>query len=339
MLRCLQLAKNGKGNVAPNPLVGCVVVYENKIIGEGFHQKYGEHHAEVNAINSVKNKKLLPKSTLYVNLEPCAHTGKTPPCSDLIIKHNIKKVVIGCVDSYAEVAGKGIARLKNAGIEVVVGVLEQESLALNKPFFTFHQKKRPFVILKWAQTKDGFIDVDRSQENSTSSWITSSLSKKVVHKWRSEEAAIMVGTNTALNDNPQLNVREWNGNNPIRIVLDLNLRLPTSLFLFDKTIPTLVFNYQLDKTEQKLTYIKLDKTKNLLTECLGALYKRNIQSVIVEGGTTLLHTFIAANCWDEVRIFTGNKFFEKGLKAPFFKHKPTFKEQIGADELCFYVNE
>jgi len=356
MFRCLELAKNGLGVVAPNPMVGSVVVYRNKIIGEGFHQQYGKAHAEVNAINSVKNKTLLPKSTLYVNLEPCAHFGKTPPCADLIIEHHIKKVVIGCVDSFSEVSGKGIERLKNAGIEVVVGVLEKESLELNKRFFTFHNKKRPYIILKWAETKDGFIDVDReceehsnqfkkqtdcfvplrSTRNDVNNWITSPLSKKLVHKWRSEEAAIMVGTNTALNDNPLLNVREWTGKNPVRIVLDLKLRLPKEIYLFDKTISTLVFTYQKKEAEENLEYIQLDASKNLENQILEALYKRNIQSVIIEGGATLLQSFIDANLWDEARVFIGNKTFEKGLKAPNTNLLPSSTEKISDDVLLIY---
>lgn len=339
MLRCLELAKNGLGTVAPNPMVGSVIVYEGKIIGEGYHQHYGEAHAEVNAINAVKNKAFLPESTLYVNLEPCAHFGKTPPCADLIIKNNIKKVVIGCMDTYSEVAGKGIERLKNAGIEVVVGVLEKESLKLNKRFFTFHNKKRPYIILKWAETKDGFVDIDRTNKQQTENWITSPLSKKLVHKWRSEEAAIMVGTNTALNDNPQLNVREWTGKNPIRIVLDLKLRLPKELHLFDKTIPTLVFNYQQEKLEDNLEYIKLNASKNIENQILEALYKRNIQSVIIEGGATLLQSFIDANLWDEARVFIGNKTFEKGLKAPIIGKLACVEEKISTDLLLIFENE
>lgn len=358
MFRCLELAKNGLGKVAPNPMVGSVIVYDGKIIGEGYHQQYGSAHAEVNAINSVKNKALLPKSTLYVNLEPCAHFGKTPPCADLIIKNNIKKVVIGCVDTFAEVAGKGIERLKNAGIEVVVGVLEEESLNLNKRFFTFHNKKRPYIILKWAETNDGFIDVDRGHEensnplkkktdgfgplhstrNDVNNWITSPLSKKLVHKWRSEEAAIMVGTNTALNDNPQLNVREWAGKNPIRIVLDLNLRLPNNIHLFDKLIPTLVFTYKEKKSETNLEYIQIDASKKLIPQLLETLYKKNIQSVIIEGGTMLLQSFIDENLWDEARVFIGNKTFNKGLKAPQLNIHPTSKEKVSDDVLLIYRN-
>lgn len=363
LLRCLELAKNGLGNVAPNPMVGCVIVHDNNIIGEGYHQEYGKAHAEVNAIHSVKNKFLLQKSTLYVNLEPCAHFGKTPPCANLIVEHNIQRVVIGCVDSFSEVAGKGIEKLKNAGIEVVVGVLEKESLELNKRFFTFHNKKRPFVILKWAETKDGFIDVVRhceelretkqsnlpkqqtdcfsslhSVRNDVDNWITSPLSKKLVHKWRSEEAAIMVGTNTALNDNPQLNVREWKGKNPPRIVIDLHDRLPQSLHIFDKSVPTLVFSLTKETEEKNLVFVKVKNEKNLIEEVLSELYKRNIQSVIVEGGATLLQSFIDQNLWDEARVFIGNKTFVNGLKAPSLIGELMTKQTIDSEDLMFYKN-
>ena len=353
LLRCLELAKNGLGNVAPNPMVGCVIVHDNNIIGEGYHQEYGKAHAEVNAIHSVKNKFLLQKSTLYVNLEPCAHFGKTPPCANLIVEHNIQRVVIGCVDSFSEVAGKGIEKLKNAGIEVVVGVLEKESLELNKRFFTFHNKKRPFVILKWAETKDGFIDLERSNQKEVErneiagqarnddkidNWITSPLSKQLVHKWRSEETAIMVGTNTALNDNPQLNVREWKGKNPPRIVIDLHDRLPQSLHIFDKSVPTLVFSLTKETEEKNLVFVKVKNEKNLIEEVLSELYKRNIQSVIVEGGATLLQSFIDQNLWDEARVFIGNKTFVNGLKAPSLIGELMTKQTIDSDDLMFYKN-
>lgn len=370
LLRCLELAKNGLGNVAPNPMVGCVIVHNNKIIGEGYHQEYGKAHAEVNAIYSVKDKSLLKESTLYVNLEPCAHFGKTPPCANLIVENNIPRVMIGCVDSFSEVAGKGIEKLKNAGIEVIVGILENESLELNKRFFTFHNKKRPYVILKWAETKDGFIDVERtviakheerngkqsfkstdcfpektgqavplhSTRNDVNNWITSPLSKQLVHKWRSEEAAIMVGTNTALNDNPQLNVREWKGKNPIRIVIDLHDRLPQSLNIFNKSVPTLVFSLTKETEEKNLVFVKVKNEKKLIEEVLSELYKRTIQSVIVEGGTTLLQSFIDQNLWDEARVFVGNKNFITGLKAPNLKGNLISEEMIDDDHLKWIGN-
>lgn len=355
MKQCLDLAKLGFGNVAPNPMVGCVIVHRNIIIGTGYHQKCGEAHAEVNAINSVKNKNLLKDSTLYVNLEPCAHYGKTPPCSNLIIEHKIPNVVIGCIDSFSEVSGKGIAKMVASGIKVNVGVLEKESLELNKRFFTFHNKKRPYIILKWAQTIDGFIDVERHceersnlthkdgntstplSEQSSDNWITTPASKKLVHQWRSEEQAIMVGTNTALNDNPQLNVREIKGKNPLRIVLDLNLRLPEELHLFDKSTPTLVLNGIKNEKEDKLEFIKIKKD-NLIQEILNELYKKEIQSVIIEGGAQLLTSFINQNLWDEARVFTGIKKFEKGLKAPVLNKKPKYTLKIGTDILNTYIN-
>lgn len=346
MLRCLELAKNGLGNVAPNPMVGCVIVYDGKIIGEGYHQEYGNAHAEVNAINSVKNKALLKESTLYVSLEPCAHFGKTPPCANLIVEHNIPRVVIACVDTFSEVAGKGIEKLKNAGIDVTVGILEKEALELNKRFFTFHNKKRPYIILKWAETIDGFIDVDRRKNesseiagqahNDVDNWITSPLSKKLVHKWRSEETGILIGTNTALNDNPQLNVREWKGKNPTRIVIDLNDRLPQHLHVFDKTIPTIVFSLSKESEEQNLIFVKINDASKLIVEILTELHRRNIQSVIVEGGATLLQTFIDQNLWDEARIFVGNKHFKTGLKAPNLVGEILSKECIESDVLTVF---
>ncbi len=336
------MAKNGLGNVAPNPMVGCVIVSKGKIIGEGYHQEYGKAHAEVNAINSVKDKSLLKNSTLYVSLEPCAHFGKTPPCANLIVENNIPRVVIACVDTFSEVAGKGIEKLRQAGIDVKVGVLEKEALELNKRFFTFHNKKRPYIILKWAETIDGFIDVERPFDKlrvtTTDNWITSPLSKKLVHKWRSEEAAIMVGTNTVLNDNPQLNVREWEGKNPTRIVIDLNDRLPQHLHVFDKTIPTIVFSLCKESEEQNLAFVKINDASQLVSEVLNELHRRNIQSVIVEGGARLLQTFIDQNLWDEARVFVGKKEFNSGLKAPNIVGTLLAKENIGDDVLMIIQN-
>jgi diaminohydroxyphosphoribosylaminopyrimidine deaminase/5-amino-6-(5-phosphoribosylamino)uracil reductase len=343
MIRCLELAKQGIGNVAPNPMVGCVIVYQNKIIAVGYHEKYGEAHAEVNAINTVMDKSVLKKSTLYVNLEPCAHTGKTPPCADLIIKHQIPNVVIGCIDTYSEVAGKGIEKLRAAGVNVTVGVLEEKAKELNKRFFTFHNKKRPFIILKWAETKDGFIDIERSIDSNQNdkivdNWITSPFSKKLVHQWRSEEQAIMIGTNTALNDNPKLTVREVEGKNPLRVVLDVNLRLPEQLNVFDGSTPTLIFNALKSELKHNLEFIKIDKNKELIPQILNELYQRNILSIIIEGGTQLLQTFIDANCWDEAKVFIGNKYFTKGLKAPLIDKQPNATLQFDTDILNTYIN-
>jgi len=339
IFRCIELAKNGFGNVAPNPMVGCVVVNNEKIIGEGYHKKYGEPHAEVNAINSVKDKELLKDSTLFVNLEPCSHFGKTPPCSDFIILNKIPKVRIGCVDSSSKVAGKGIDKLKKAGIDVKVGILEKESRELNKRFFTFHEKKRPYIILKWAQTSDNFIDFERKDNESPHvNWITGKELKITVHKWRSEEQAIIVGTNTALKDNPQLSVREWQGKNPLRIVLDEKLILPETLNLLDNSTPTLVFTALQKAAKKNIEYISIDFKKDITTQISVKLIERKIQSLIVEGGKQLLETFIDNNLWDEARILIGNKTFIKGLKAPKIDGLPTSTEVVGKDKILIYKN-
>ena len=311
MQRALDLAQNGKGNVSPNPLVGCVIVYENKIIGEGWHQKYGEAHAEVNAILSVNDKSLLPKSTLYVTLEPCAHFGKTPPCTHLIINNKIPKVVICNTDPFEKVAGKGVELLKNAQIEVITNILEHKGKWLNRRFFTFIEQKRPYIILKWAQTANGFV----AKENFDSKWISNTLSRKIVHKFRTEEDAILVGFNTALYDNPKLNSRDWQGKNPLRIVLDKNLALPQQHYLFDKSIPTICFNSVKNDKLFNLDYIHIDF--NILEESiLQHLTAINIQSIIIEGGSATLQRFIDKNLWDEARVFEGTKSFENGIKAP-----------------------
>lgn len=341
MLQCLDLALKGIQYAAPNPMVGCVIVYKNEVIGKGYHQKCGEAHAEVNAIENVSDKSLLKESTLYVNLEPCSHFGKTPPCADLIVKHQIPKVVIGCVDSYSKVSGKGLEKLKSCGIEVIVGILEDECLDLNKRFFTFHNKKRPYIILKWAETKDGFIDIDRTnlttQNKTIDNWITTAESKKLVHKWRSEEAAIMIGTNTAINDNPELTVREIEGRSPIRVVLDLNLRLPEKLNVFDNTVKTIVFNGIKNESIESISFVKVDNN-NILEGVLNFFYNENITSVIIEGGTTLLNAFIQANIWDEARQFIGNKTFTNGLPAPKLSSSPNKMENISTDILNTYIN-
>jgi len=315
MQRCLDLAILGMGDVAPNPMVGCVIVHEGTIIGEGYHQKFGEPHAEVNAIRSVKNQELLGQSTLYVSLEPCAHFGKTPPCSDLIIENRIPRVVIGTIDPFAKVAGKGIERMQNAGIQVEVGVLEKECREQNRRFFTFHEKKRPYILLKWAQTLDGFIDTDRS-ETQHPTWITNALSKRLVHKQRSEESAILIGTNTATYDNPALTVREWTGNQPVRMVIDRTSRLNANLHLFDRKATTWVFTREQKSDNENLQFISLDFGRNILPQLLSELYKRDILSVIVEGGSVLLNSFLDAGLWDEAFVYTGNQFFGKGVAAP-----------------------
>jgi diaminohydroxyphosphoribosylaminopyrimidine deaminase / 5-amino-6-(5-phosphoribosylamino)uracil reductase len=321
MNRAFQLAKLGMGEVAPNPMVGCVIVNElgekTEIIGEGWHKKYGQPHAEANAINSVKNKDLLPESTLFVTLEPCSHFGKTPPCVDLILKHNIKKVVIANLDPNPLVAGKGIEKLKNAGIEVITDILADVGRELNKRFFTFMNKKRPYILLKWAETQDNFL----ARANYSSKWISNEFSRQYVHKWRSEEQAILVGTNTALHDNPQLNVREWAGNNPLRIVLDANLRLPKTLHLFDKQQDTICYNHILNQKEENLEFVKLNFNEDLISEILADLYNRNVQSVLVEGGKRVLEAFLQTNYWDEARVFSSKQMFGEGISSPQIESK------------------
>ena len=315
MQRCLDLALLGMGEVAPNPMVGCVIVHKGRIIGEGYHQKFGQAHAEVNAIHSVLSPELLAQSTLYVSLEPCAHFGKTPPCADLIIKSRIPHVVIGTVDPFVKVAGAGIERMQKAGINVEVGVLEQQCRELNRRFFTFHDQKRPFIILKWAQTLDGFMDTDRT-ETQHPTWITNAISKRLVHKQRSQESAILIGTNTAAYDNPALTVREWTGNQPIRMVLDRQLRLDHSLAVFDHKAPTWIFTQGEQPHTQNLRYIRLDYTLDILPQIMSALYEGQVLSLIVEGGSILLNSFLKSGLWDEAFVYTGNQFFGKGVAAP-----------------------
>ena len=337
--RCIELAKLGLGNTYPNPLVGSVIVYKGKIIGEGYHKKCGEAHAEVNAVNSVKDKSLLKHSTLYVNLEPCSHVGRTPACSTMIIANKIPKVVIGSIDTFSKVSGKGIEMLKNAGIDVTLGVLNNECRELNKRFFTFHEKKRPYIILKWAQTKDGFIDIIKTNKNQKGEWITNELSKALVHKWRSEEAAIMIGTDTAIIDNPQLDVREWTGENPIRISIDKNLRLPKNLNILDNTTPSVIYNERKNSKSKNIEYLKINFDNNLLKTILKNLHSRDIQSIIIEGGEKLLNSFIKQNLWDEARIFTGNKYFKQGIKAPKFIINNKTVKMISDSELQTVYNK
>jgi len=328
MQRALELAQLGVGRVSPNPRVGCVIVHNNKIIGEGWHQKFGEAHAEVNAINSAKDQSLLKESTVYVNLEPCSHFGKTPPCVDLLIKHRVKKVVIGNLDSNPKVHGKGIKKLKDAGIETLTGVLEKEGHELNKRFFTFIEEQRPYIILKWAQTTDEFI----AQKNFESKWISNEFSRQLVHRWRSEEDAVLVGTHTASHDNPSLTVRDWTGRNPTRIVIDRFLRLNDRLQLFDKKEKTICYNVLKHEEYKNLLLVRIDEN-NFLEELVHDLFKRNIQSVIVEGGAQTLQLFMDANLWDEARVFTSPRTFGEGIKAPSRKGKLCAQQNIGTDRL------
>jgi diaminohydroxyphosphoribosylaminopyrimidine deaminase/5-amino-6-(5-phosphoribosylamino)uracil reductase len=335
MQRCFQLAQLGLGNVAPNPLVGSIVVHNNKIIGEGYHQQYGSAHAEVNAISSVKDKTLLKDATLYVNLEPCSHYGKTPPCADLIVSENIKQVVICNTDPNPLVAGKGIEKLKAAGIEVINGILENEGWELNKRFFTFHTKKRPYIILKWAQSNDGYF----TKKNNEQHWITGETVKKIVHRWRSEEQAILVGTQTVLTDNPELNNRYYTfEKQPTRVVIDKELKIPKHYKVYNNQIETLIFNKEIATIEEKTTLVKIP-FENTLEEILAELYSRNIQSVIIEGGIITLNNFILQNIWDEARILTGIINFTEGIKAPTVNGTTIEKNNIGEDQLTIIKNQ
>lgn len=334
MQRCLDLAIKGIRYVSPNPMVGCVIVYENKIIGEGYHEAFGKDHAEVNAINQVQDKELLKKSKLYVSLEPCAHTGRTPPCSDLIVKFQIPEVFIGIEDPNPKVCGKGIAKLEISGIKVKTGILKSSCIDLNKRFFTFHQKQRPYVILKWAQTLDGFLDKIRDGDEHSINWISSPETQTLVHKWRSEEQSILVGRNTIINDNPSLTVREYGGVNPIRIVIDSQLQISGSLKIYSKEAPTFVFNRLKNEKKNNIEWIKINETntKNILAE----LYKRNIQSVFVEGGSRTLQYFIIDNAWDEARVIVGQKNFSEGYKAPVINRIPVISHKFGKDMVHYF---
>lgn len=325
--RCIQIAKNALGTAAPNPMVGCVIVHNDHIIGEGYTSPYGSSHAEVNAINSVKDKSLLSASTLYVTLEPCSHFGKTPPCSDLIIAHKIPKVVIGTMDTNSKVAGRGIEKLKASGCDVSVGILEDDCKRHHKRFFTFHNKQRPYIILKWAETADGFI-APTSKNKTEPVWITNEISRQLVHKWRAGEQAILAGTHTVLQDNPSLTVRAWTGKNPIRIVIDKDKKLSQEFKIFDSNAPTLVISHH-----------NADFNQPLAQQICDILFFNNINSVIIEGGSRTLQTFIDENLWDEARIFIGNVEFDDGIKAPKFKAKQISEEKILNDTLKYYLND
>jgi len=336
--RCIKLAKNGLGTTYPNPMVGCVIVHNKKIIGEGWHKKAGEPHAEVKAINSVKNKEYLKQSTIYVSLEPCSHFGKTPPCTDLIIKHKIPRVVLGTIDPFVEVCGNGVAKLQKAGIEVMVGVLEQECVGLNKRFLTFHQKKRPYIILKWAETQNGFIAPLQKNEQKPF-WISNQFSRQMVHKWRSEEQAILVGTNTVLLDNPKLNVRDWTGKNPIKIVLDRELKIPKNYSVYQTCEKTIfITEKKQPQTNENIIFETINFQNNRNQQILRILHKHQVQSLIIEGGANLLNSFIKDNLWDEARVFVSDIFFENGIQAPKFNLRPLSKTRIQNDFFNFYLN-
>ncbi|MEO6404908.1 MAG: bifunctional diaminohydroxyphosphoribosylaminopyrimidine deaminase/5-amino-6-(5-phosphoribosylamino)uracil reductase RibD [Ferruginibacter sp.] len=338
MQRCLQLALLGTGNVAPNPMVGAVLVNEGKIIGEGFHKKYGEAHAEVNCINSIPAElvNLIPFSTLYVSLEPCNHTGHTGPCTDFIIGNNMKKVVVACRDSYEKVNGTGLEKLKSAGIKVIEGILEKEALFLNRRFFTFHKKQRPYIILKWAQTSNGFMGSNDDHRLK----ISNKLTDRLVHRWRTEEAAITVGTNTARLDNPLLTARYWPGRNPIRIVIDRHLKLSPQLNIFNKDATTIIINTIKNEEEDNLLYYKTSEEENLLAVIINLMHQRQLTSLIVEGGKELLESFIKEDLWDEARIIIAKKMaISNGIKAPLLTNAMIDRcEKLDEDEIQYFIH-
>ncbi len=338
MKRCIELAKCGFGNASPNPMVGSVIVCDGKIIGEGWHRKCGEAHAEVNAVNSVKDKSLLKKSTIYVSLEPCAHVGRTPACADMIIREEIPNIVVGSIDPFEKVAGKGIEKLRAAGRNVKSGILKDECDWQNRRFFTFHTEKRPYIILKWAQTADGFIDNIRTDNSQKPLAITNRHFNTLVHKWRTQEDAILVGTNTVLLDNPNLTNRHWQGRNPVRICIDKKLKLPTSSNIFNSQAKTIIINSQKNSVEGNLHFCQIDFDKNIIPQILEVLYQHEIQSVIIEGGTQTLNSFISQNCWDEARIFTSAQKIANGVKAPEFNFTAQNCETHDGISLKYFYN-
>jgi diaminohydroxyphosphoribosylaminopyrimidine deaminase / 5-amino-6-(5-phosphoribosylamino)uracil reductase len=339
MRRCLELAAKGIGSAAPNPLVGCVIVSNSRIIGEGWHRFYGGPHAEVMAINSVSDPSLLKESILYVNLEPCSHYGKTPPCANLIGEKGIPAVITGTLDPNPVVCGKGIKLLEKKGINIVTEILKEECLHLNRRFFTFHMKKRPYIILKWAQTKDCFIDMEKQEYGKEGiTWITDEASRRLVHKWRSEEQAILTGSRTVMMDNPQLTTRNWPGRNPLRIVIDRGNRLSGNLHILDGSAETVVFTHISKSDRTNLKYVLLDRSKDCLHAVLDYLYSINIQSLIVEGGRILIDEFLKHDAWDEARVFTGKGTFGKGIPAPVIRSEPVGQFEFAESSLKIYKN-
>lgn len=339
MTRCLQLAAMGKSTTAPNPMVGSVVVHQGKIIGEGYHTAYGCPHAEVEAISSVKNQELLKDSTIYVNLEPCSHYGKTPPCASLIIEKQIPRVVIGTYDPFPAVSGNGVRMLQEAGVEVKVGLMEAECRELNHSFFSYLEKKRPYIVLKWAQTKDGFIDKVRDEHAvAAPTPISGTLSQMMVHKLRSEVQSILVGTNTAINDNPSLTVRHWKGQNPLRLVIDRFDKIPLDYTLFVDQIPTVVYHYGPAGKENSVEFVALDSTKDLFEQLLNDLYERKVQSVLVEGGRFVLQKFIDSGLWDEAQVEISDIVFGNGIPAPVLDSVEEFSYRVGTSSMRLFKN-
>lgn len=335
--RCFELALLGLGKVQPNPMVGAVIVYDGEVIAEGYHEKFGEAHAEVNAINNLirdysNASEILQNSTLYVNLEPCAHQGKTPPCADLIIKHSIPRVVISNIDPFGSVNGKGIERLKKAGISVTIDVLKDEGYELNKRFFTYHTLQRPYVILKWAESQDRYITI---AENTRTN-ISGAKAKVLNHKWRSEEQSILVGTKTVLVDNPVLTVRDWSGVNPVRVIIDKDLKLAKELNIFNADSKTIIFNNHKTELDDNIQYVQIDFYGLVPQFILYQLYLMEIQSLIIEGGAYTINEFMQYGLWDESRIFRSKQELGKGINAPIIEGRLYSKEDLGDDELYIY---
>ncbi|KPK87658.1 MAG: hypothetical protein AMS27_01885 [Bacteroides sp. SM23_62_1] len=337
MYRCLELARKGLGNTAPNPLVGCVIVYQDRIIGEGYHMYFGGNHAEVNAIQSIKTPELLKDSTLYVNLEPCSHFGKTPPCTGVIMEAGLKKIIVGVTDPNSIVSGEGIRQLTDKGIKAGTNILKKECIHLNRRFFTFHKKKRPYIVLKWAQTNDGFIDrIRNGHEQGTINWITDEASRILVHKWRAEEQAILIGSRTAILDNPRLDTRHWPGKSPLRLVIDRKNTMPDHLHILDGTAETTVFTSNPKPAGKNLSYVTLDKHADIISVLLTYLYEKDIQSLLVEGGRILLGAFIKKGIWDEARVMVGNKAFVKGVPAPVMPSEPITQFKFAESTVKIY---
>lgn len=339
MRRCLDLALNGSGMVAPNPMVGALLVYEGQTVGEGWHMKFGAPHAEVNAVNSISDPSILPECTLYVSLEPCSHFGKTPPCSDLIISSGIKKVVVCNQDPNPLVSGRGISRLRKAGVEVTTGVLEAEGRELNRRFFLFHERKRPYIILKWAQSADGFLAPHPRKGKHGITWLSNPLSRSLTHVWRAEEASILVGSNTVINDNPRLNVRGLEGKDPVRIIFDPDLKCDTGKKVFGKGSRVMVFNHTKSETVKNVSYFAVPKGKRFLRTVMQSLYDNGIQSVLVEGGALTLNSFIRENLWDEARVFRTPISLKSGIQAPELPCHPVFSMPVLSDQLDFFMNQ
>jgi diaminohydroxyphosphoribosylaminopyrimidine deaminase / 5-amino-6-(5-phosphoribosylamino)uracil reductase len=340
MRRCLELASKAEGFTYPNPMVGSVIVYNGEILGEGYHLRSGEFHAEVNAINSVSDKTRLKYSTLYVNLEPCSHFGKTPPCADFIISNAIPRIVIGTIDTSKKVSGKGVKKLRDAGCEVKTGVIEEECRRLNKRFFTFHEKKRPYITLKWAQSADGYLDILRTDDHKAEpTWITGKPERILVHKWRASEQAILVGAGTVRADNPRLNVREWKGTDPLKLILSSSGAIDKGSYLYNTDSKAVVFSHNPCADIQEGVNVILEKNVPSSVQIVRYLYDSGIQSLFIEGGAEVLNHFIVTGLWDEAKIFTGGVYFNTGVKAPLIKGKLSSTTSFSGSYLEIYLNE